>query len=332
MSFKLREAKKILIIRLSSLGDILLTTPLIRALKNKNPEIQIDFTLREEFEELLLHNPLIRKIYKYTNHKFEKHILFNSILDEEYDLVIDLQNNLRSKEIVRILKCPSVKYKKNNFEKFLLVQFKINRLKDTMPVPLRYAKAAGIDELDNDGPDFFTTKLPDPQLSGDKNYIGLCAGAKHFTKRWPKEYYIQLAEKLIGAGYRVVLFGGTEEAKICFEIEDKLKNVLNLCNTSLLQAGVDMKMCKAVYTNDSGLMHLASAVKVPVIAFFGSTVKEFGFFPYNSKSLVLENKNLSCRPCTHIGRKTCPKKHFDCMLKITPDEAFSTLSKLITVP
>ncbi len=332
MNFNISEIRKILIIRLSSLGDIILTTPLIRSIKRKNPSCKIDFILREEFDELLSENPHINKIYKYTNHKFEKHILFNSLLDEEYDFVFDLQNNLHSREIVRILKRPYVKFKKNNFRKFLLVKFKINMLKDCLPVPVRYAETAGIFEPDNEGPEFYTSRIPDSRLKGNKNNIGICAGAKHFTKRWPKDYFIRLAEKLIISGYNVALFGGPEEAQICFDIEERLKTVLNLCNTSLQQAGADMMMCKAIYTNDSGLMHLASAVKTPVIAFFGSTVKEFGFYPYNSKSIVLENGNLSCRPCTHIGRKSCPQKHFNCMLKITPDEAFNSISKLITMP
>ncbi len=92
-----------------------------------------------------------------------------------------------------------------------------------------------------------------------------------------------------------------------------------------------MKMCKAIYTNDSGAMHLAAAVKVPVIAFFGSTVSEFGFFPYKAKSIQLENKNLSCRPCTHIGRKSCPKIHFKCMKELKPELAFKSLHNLLAL-
>ena len=117
MKINLNSVNKILVIRLSSLGDILLTTPLNRALKNMNPKLQLDFVLREEYEELLKNNPLINRIYKYTNHKFEKQIVFNSILDEEYDLTIDLHNNIRSKELVRMLKYYVVKFKKNNFNK-----------------------------------------------------------------------------------------------------------------------------------------------------------------------------------------------------------------------
>lgn len=329
MVFNLTESDKILIIRLSSIGDILLTTPLIRTIKKKYHPLRIDFIVKEEFAELLQHNPNINEIYKYTDHKFVKQNLLNTLISTEHSLIIDLQNNFRSREITRPLHCKIIRFRKNNLKKFLLVHFKINLLKNEPQIPLRYADAIGDFELDDEGLDFITHNSPDERFDSSKTYIGLCPGAKHFTKRWPKEYYIELGKKLESAGYNIVLFGGLEEVRICNEIADNLNNVLNLCSTSILQVGADMKMCKAVYTNDSGLMHLASAVGVPVIAFFGSTVKEFGFIPYKVKNIVLENKNLKCRPCTHIGRKSCPKIHFECMRKIEPEFAFRSLNKLL---
>jgi heptosyltransferase-2 len=330
MVINFSKLKKILIIRLSSIGDILLSTSLIRSIKKINPEIQIDFVLKEEFFELMQNNPNLTNIHRYTKHSFEKQILVNALIANKYELVIDLQNNLRSREIARPLHCKILRFKKNNFKKFLLVHFKINKLKDAPQIPVRYAKTVSV-ELDIEGLDCFTENLPDPRLDKNEKYIGLCPGAKHFTKRWPKEYFIELGNSLESAGYKVVLFGGLEEVELCFEIENQIKNAVNLCNTSILQVGSDMKMCKAIYTNDSGLMHLASAIKVPVIAFFGSTVREFGFYPYKAKSIELENKNLSCRPCTHIGRKSCPKIHFKCMKEIKPELAFNSLNNLLMV-
>lgn len=319
--------KKILIIRLGSFGDILLTTPLIRSIKRLNPYIQIDFVVKEEFFELLQKNPYLNNIYKYPRVKSQKQILINALTGYNYELVIDLQNNLRSREIVRQLHCRILRFKKNNFKKFLLVHFKINMLKDAPQIPLRYAETAGI-KLDSEGLDFYTDKLPDSKLIPDEKYIGLCPGAKHFTKRWPKEYYTQLGKKLESGGYKVVLFGGLDESAIIENIGKNLGNAVILCCESFLQTGANMKMCKAIYTNDSGTMHLASALKIPMIAFFGSTVREFGFFPYKAKSIQLENNNLSCRPCTHIGRKSCPKLHFKCMKEIKPDIAFNSLKNL----
>ena len=323
------KLEKILIIRLSSLGDVLLTTPLIRSIKKKKPSIQIDFVVRKEFIEAVQNNPNLSKIYSYTNSKSEKQNLFNSLSEKKYDLAIDLQNNLRSKEILKPIRCEILRFKKKNFKKFLLVQFKINKLKDVPQIPLRYAEAAGINELDDEGLDFFTENLPDKRLNKKENYIGICPGAKHFTKQWPMEYFIELAKKLELAGYKIVLFGGRDEVSICYEIEKELDNALNLCDTSLSQVSADMTMCKVIYANDSGLMHIASAAKVPLIVFFGCTVKEFGFYPYKTKSIELENKNLYCRPCTHIGRDTCPKIHFKCMKELKPELAFSALNQLV---
>jgi ADP-heptose:LPS heptosyltransferase len=145
------------------------------------------------------------------------------LISNSYELVIDLQNNLRSREIIRSLHCQILRFKKNNFKKFLLVHFKINKLKDAPQIPVRYAEAAGV-ELDSEGLDFFTTNEPDPKLKAGEKYIGLCPGAKHFTKRWPKEYFIELGTRLESAGYKIVLFGGLEEVELCFEIEKQIKN------------------------------------------------------------------------------------------------------------
>jgi len=326
----LEKVKKILIIRLSSLGDILLTTPLLRSLKEMYPNISIDIILRERSEVLLINNQNVDKIFKYAYSKLEKQILFNSIIAQNYELVIDLQNNFRTRELTRILKCPVFKLKKRHIDKFLFVYFKINRLKDAPPIPVRYANAFDMFELDSYGLDFKTDNQPNEQLQTGEKFVGLCPGARHYTKRWPKGYYAELGKLLESNKYKVVLLGGKDDQDLCNEIANELSNPVNLCKkNSIMQTAADMMMCKVVYCNDSGLMHLATAVNVPVIAFFGSTVKEFGFFPYKSKSLVLERDRLQCRPCTHIGKKRCPQKHFSCMLEITPEDAYKSLNLVL---
>jgi len=328
MVLDISELKKILIIRLSSMGDILLTTPLIRSIKKQNPAIQIDFVLKEEFIELVKDNPNLTNIHTYSKQSFEKQILINTLISNNYEIVIDLQNNIRSKELTKPLHCQTFRFKKNDVKKFLLVNFKINRLKYSPQIPVRYAEAAVIN-LDDEGLELFTYDVADKRLDLNEKYIGLCPGAKHFTKRWPKEYFIELGKQLETAGYKVVLFGGLNEEELIGEIANQLSSPVDLCGDGILQAAANMKMCKVIYTNDSGAMHLACAAKVPVIAFFGSTVKEFGFYPYKSKSIELENKYLSCRPCTHIGRKSCPLIHFKCMKEINPELAFNSLHNLL---
>jgi heptosyltransferase-2 len=321
--------KKILIVRLSSLGDILLTTPLIRSLKKENPQTEIHYLLREEYRDVLVNNPHISKLLTL---KREYPILKTKAMISEnaYDLVIDLQNNFRSENLTTGLSCPKVQFKKLSWQKFLLVKFKINKLKDAGTIPERYAATIEGLKLDNEGLDLFTDKKPSERLIGLTNLIGFCPGSRHFTKMWPKEYYIDLGNKLIDNNFNIILFGGRDDKIICDEVSSSLSKCINLCNDNdILQTAADMKMCRAIVCNDSGLMHAACAVKVPVLAIFGSTVKEFGFVPYLSKNLILENKSLTCRPCSHIGRSSCPKHHFKCMKEITPQLVYNSLLNFI---
>lgn len=324
--------QKILVVRLSSLGDILLTTPLIRSLKKINPKLEIHFVLREEYKDVLLHNPFISKLItlkREDSNSTKKEILSKN----NYDFVIDLQNNLRSRYLTNSLVCPKVRFRKLSWQKFLLVKFKINKLSDALPIPERYASVIDDLNLDREGLDLFANKKSSESLNGLTNLIGFCPGSRHYTKMWPKEYYIELGKKSIGNGFNIVLFGGNDDKEICTEISSSLSKCVNLCNDNdILQTAADMKMCKTIVCNDSGLMHTACAVKVPIIAIFGSTVKEFGFTPYRSINLILENKSLTCRPCSHIGRSNCPKKHFKCMKEITPEMVNNSLIQLLNKP
>jgi len=326
---QLEKVNKLLIVRLSSLGDILLSTPLIRSIKIGCPRIEIDFVVREEYKDLLLLNPHLRNIIIYNNDEDKLKLLKNKICENNYDLIIDLQNNLRSWLLLKCYGSSVVGFKKNNINKFLFVHFNINNLKNAKQIPVRYASTLENFHLDDQGLELFTDKIQNPVLNGIENLVGICPGSKHFTKMWPEEYFIKLGNLLNENGFKIVLFGGNDDIKVCKRISSKL-SAINLCNdNNILQTAADMKCCKLIYCNDSGLMHTATAVNIPVIAFFGSTVKEFGFTPYNSKNLILENNSLSCRPCTHIGRDNCPKKHFECMKEITPQSAFEKLSLLL---
>jgi heptosyltransferase-2 len=321
--------QKILIVRLSSLGDILLTTPLIRSLKKVNPKLEIHFLLREEYQDVLINNPHLSKLITIKREEAVQKTK-NILSQNKYDFVIDLQNNLRSRSLTSGLNCPKVRFKKLSLQKILLVKFKINKLSNAPPIPERYASVINDLKLDDEGHDLFTNNRPSNSLVELTNLIGFCPGSRHYTKMWPKEYYIELGKRLTQSGFNVVLFGGKDDQKTCEEISSNISECVNLCNDNdILQTAADMKMCRAIVCNDSGLMHTACAVKVPVIAIFGSTVKEFGFFPYRSKNLILENKSLSCRPCSHIGRSSCPKHHFKCMKEITPQLVYNSLLNFI---
>ena len=328
---EISKLKKIIIIRLSSLGDILLSTPFIRSIKNQLPEIKIDYIVREEYSDVLKLNPYLNKVLTFSRIENDNDKILEEVKNSKYDFVIDLQNNLRSKKIVSKINSQLVRFSKNSWNKFLLVNFKINKLNDASQIPIRYAQALPGFQLDGKGLDLFTDKSPSPELRQKEDLIGFCPGARHFTKRWPKEYFIGLGKELNQSGYTIVLFGGRTDKELCADINKEITNSIDLCSdNNILQTAADMKLCKAVICNDSGLMHTASSVGTKVIAIFGSTVKEFGFAPYKCPNLILENNSLTCRPCSHIGKDHCPKKHFNCMQLIKPDFVFNKVISFIS--
>jgi heptosyltransferase-2 len=311
------------------LGDILLTTPMIRSLKKQNPAMQIDFLVRSEYVDLLKFNPHISSLFLFSRNDQENKNLKIKMMEMKYDCAIDLQNNLRSKLFLTSLSAESFSFNKKRFEKVLLVHMKINLLKNAQPIPIRYAETIPSFQLDNEGLELF---LPEStaRIAGGQNIIGLCPGARHFTKRWPEERFVQLGKLLIEKGFAVALLGGKSDKEVCMEISKEISGSLDLStDDDILQLAKDMQQCKAIVCNDSGLMHAACAVKTPVIAIYGSTVKEFGFTPFGCENIILENNSLTCRPCSHIGRKKCPQKHFRCMLELTPQQAFESIIKVL---
>ena len=312
------------------MGDILLTTPFIRTLKENYPQIQIDFLIKDRYKDVLIQNPYLNNLFIYSSEKHEITELAHELKSQSYELIIDLQNNLRSKKIFSHSKIQKLRFNKRDLDKLLLVHLKINKLKNSPAIPIRYASVLEKFQLDDKGLDLFTNKTAANSFKEDKKYIGFCPGSRHFTKMWPKENYINLGNLLIKENFSIVLLGGSEDKAVCEEISAQIPGAINLSNNDdILQTAADMKRCAAIVCNDSGLMHAACAEKVPVLVFFGSTVKEFGFIPYKNKNTILENNSLSCRPCTHIGKSYCPKGHFKCMLDIDSQTAFNKLNMLV---
>ena len=327
----LSRVNNLLVIRLSSLGDILLTTPLVRSIKKQYPQISISFMLKEQYKNLLKYNPNLSEVYLYKKEfNTQKNIQLNGLKSKKFDLIIDLQNNFRSNALSLKLGAPVKRFKKKNFYKLLLVYLKINRLRNEPPIPERYSRVLKNFELDEEGLDLFMPDAISSKLSDDKKYVGFAPGSRHFTKMWPKKYFTDLGNFLGKSGITVVLFGGKDDMETCRVISDEISGSINLCNNDdIFETAVNMKKCSALLCNDSGMMHVSCALKIPVIAIFGSTVEEFGFAPYKNKNIILENGNLSCRPCSHIGKEACPKKHFKCMTEITPLIAFNKLKLLL---
>ena len=324
----------ILIIRFSSIGDIILTTAFIRQVRHTYPDARIDFIIKESFAELIRYNPHLDNIYAYnsTSKLVGLRKLRSTLKNIGYQFIFDLQNNFRSNYLLKAFpKAQKGQIDKLKVKRALLVFLKINLYNKSLPVPKRYlktGKSAGIKD-DNLGLELFLgNDITIPSLTG--NFITLAPGAAHFTKRWPLDKFKKLINKIIQQfNTQIVLLGGKEdtEAFTSLEINNKVINLTG--KLSILESSAMIKESLLLISNDSSLMHIATAVNTPVLALFGSTSEELGFFPYRGKSRVIQNEGLWCRPCTHIGRTRCPLGHFKCMKEIHVDDVFNGISQLV---
>lgn len=328
-----KKYKKILIIRFSSLGDIILTTPLLKTLKENFPDSQIDYCTREEYREVLSLNPNINKIIAVgEDFDFKRlKLLKDTLKQHKYDLVIDAHNNLRTFYLRQFLRFGSkvLKFKKYSFRKFMLVKFKIDLMKDLPPISERYINI--VSRIINNRP---TKHLPEiytdqnakqkidnllKELGISNKIIAIAPASKHFTKTYPAGLYSELINNL-GKDYSIILVGkGNDIMAVQRIMENAGSNVFNLCSKlSVTELAELFKRCVLFISGDTGPMHIAEVANIPIIMLAGSSVKEFGFYPQSEKAMVLENNNLNCRPCSHIGRSSCPKKHFKCMVDLKP--------------
>lgn len=312
--------KKILLIRFSSIGDIVLTSPVIRSLKQQLG-CELHVLTKQKFSAITENNPFVEKVHKFQNKTSE---VIPALKAEKFDFVVDLQKNARSVKLRRLLGLPSSSFPKLNIEKWMLVNLNINRLPNIHIVD-RYFEAVKQLGVKNDGKglDFFIPKLDEilpaeihPDL--ENGYIGFVIGGMHNTKMFPPEKVCRVIAKF---DLPVVLLGGKEDEENGRFIAEKSpgKTVVNTCGAySLNQSASIVRQAGLILTNDTGLMHIASAFKKPIISIWGNTIPDFGMYPYlpgnGNRSVFAEVKNLGCRPCSKIGYKKCPKKHFKCML------------------
>lgn len=323
--YKISEVKKILIIRFSSIGDIVLTTPVIRCIKQQVPDAKIHYLTKAKFRSVLEHNPYISKLITIDKDVDE---VIGQLKRENYYFIVDLHNNLRSWRTKFSLSSPSKAFDKINLRKWLRVNMGLNFL-PSLHIVDRYMAAAKSLGIQNDGAglDFFLDpiksdtmfSLPEVFRNG---YVAIVIGGQHKTKIYPPE---QIAEFCKIYDCPVVLLGGPEDAVAGDQIVSLTgRNVYNACGKySLMESAWLLKSSLLVITNDTGLMHIAAALDKDIISIWGNTIPEFGMTPYlpsasRSNHQILEVKGLRCRPCSKIGFKECPKGHFKCMKGISP--------------
>lgn len=317
---------KFLIIRFSSIGDIVLTTPVIRCLKQQVPDAEVHFLTKSAFLPVVEHNPYIDKIH-FLAHSWE--LMIEELKLENYDYIIDLHHNTKTLRVKSALKKKSYSFYKLNIEKYLYTAFKINFLPKVHIVD-RYLKTAESFGVKNDGAglDYFISKADeirreDIPASHSVGYVACVIGAALGTKKWPIDRWKEFCTKI---KFPVILLGGPEDAEAGKEIAavDDIK-VYNACGKFKLNESADLvRKARLVITNDTGLMHIAAAYKKPIISLWGNTVPSFGMTPYygdaQAADVIMQVNKLWCRPCSKIGYKKCPLGHFKCMEKIEPDE------------
>ncbi len=330
----MNESKvKFLIIRFSSIGDIVLTSPVARCLKQQVENCEVHYLTKQEYAPILNANPYIDKIH--TLKSFGETV--DELYDERFDYIIDLHKNLRSYRFKNKLKVMDFSFPKLNFEKWLYVNLGINRLPDIHIVD-RYFKTVNIFDVKNDnrGLDYYISdeeRINTAELDQSLNskYIVYGIGGQHNTKKMPAE---MIREVCNGIDFPIVLAGGKEDYEVGEFIKSGESNVINLCGSISINGTASIiEQSSLVISHDTAVMHIAAAYKKDVLSVWGNTVPEFGMYPYlpGENSVVFERNGLKCRPCSKIGFKKCPKKHFKCMKGIKTAEISETANNILSL-
>lgn len=324
--------EKVLIIRFSSLGDVVLVYPVVSKLYNAGFEVHI--LTQREYVSLFTSNPFVNKIISFDKNNDSLWKIIKVIREEKYVKIIDLQKNLRTFFIRIWYKGKTIVYKKYKFKRWLLVHFKINLLKNNSVIKnyLRTLKKLDIRVTSKDyNYEIFTSekakKMAKSLLRSRKKIVSIAPMSKWQTKIWWN--YPELI-KILSKKFFVVILGTKDESSKINLLVKSSKNVLNLAGRLGLQEIVEViRRSIVLITNDSGIMHLGAGTDTSVIAIFGSTVKEFGFMPLKRNVYIIEDKSVRCRPCDYHGKERCPKSHFKCMKNISVETVLKKAEEIL---
>lgn len=312
---------KILVVRFSSIGDIVLTFPVLAAIKREYPQAEIHYATKKSFEELLRASTHIDRVHLLSDS-------FSAFKDElksvSFDVVLDLHNNLRSKRLTIGLSGKKVRFSKLNFKKWLFTTFKWNTLPQVHIVDryLATLKVLNMDAPIKENkcfviPEESQVDLAESYPNLGKSFVAIAIGAQFKTKQVPPEKWVEILQKIHSP---IVILGGKMDREMASWIIEKLpeKQIENACGKwSILASSSIVAQAKSLLTNDTGMMHIAACFDVQIISIWGNTVPAFGMYPFRpngaSDDHQFEVKGLTCRPCSKIGFESCPKKHFACM-------------------
>jgi lipopolysaccharide heptosyltransferase II len=334
-------APNVLAVRFSSIGDVLLTTPLFRAIRHRHPAARITVLTKQAYVPLLSHNPHIDRVIGAAPGRS-----LNSLAAElratQFTHRLDLHDSVRSRLLRALVPGRWHTYPKHRLSRALLIYAKRNRYRDRRPVAERYFSAARQLDVVPDGapPEFVLAPEADREagnwlaeagLGQGRPVIAIAPGAAHPTKRWPMEHWRRLIRRLIGEGFDALIVGGPDDRSLAAELLNQGEGrVINAAGVFGLQGtGGLLRRSAALVSGDTGVMHMATAVGTPVVALFGPTVEAFGFFPYTSRASVLELA-LSCRPCSSKGGPRCPLGHHRCLVDIDSDSVYGRVRGFVT--
>lgn len=330
---------RILIIHTAFIGDIVLSTPLIKKIKDTYPDSDITYVTTPSGEAILKNNPHLNNIIVYDKRGEHKGIsgvwqLGKRLRYENFNMVITPHRYLRSSILSWLSRSPIRKGYDIASGSFLFTEkIKYDRTKHEVEKLLSFVapenkKRYEIELYPGEKEKMKGDNLWKENLLEDKKVVVLAPGSKWFTKQWPVEYFNKLAESLKKlSNVRLIVVGGKDEINLPIEKE----NIIDMRGkTSLLELADILSRADVVVTNDSSPIHIASAFKKPkIFALFGPTIEKFGFFPWSLNSKVFQVDGLKCRPCGIHGGKSCPEKHFKCMRDILPEEVFNEIKEYL---
>lgn len=343
----MRKIENILVVQTAFIGDVILTLPLVQVLKEYFAFSNIDVVVVPRAAELLANHPAIGETIVYDKRgadagwKGFKRLL-QVIRSKKYDLALLPHRSLRSGLLAFLAGIPlRIGFSKSVARPFYSKSVKLEKGLHEIERNLSLLGGIGIEHHQKVLPDLYPSEqakkkvdrlLADFGLSDAHNLIGIAPGTVWNTKRWLEEGFAVLIKQLSENGWKSVLLGGKGDEALCSEIlalsGDTHAHSL-AGKLSLLESAELLRRCRSLVSNDSAPMHLAVAMRTPVVAIFGATVPAFGFAPYGEHDVVVETRGLSCRPCSNHGGEKCPIKTFECMKQITPEKVFMRLTYVL---
>ena len=329
---------------MSSIGDVLLASHVLRLLKIRYPGADIDFLVKDRYADLIKTNPYISRVLEFHSDGGSAGLrrIIRIIRDSRYDGIIDLHSNIRSRLITALSGTHAIqRYRNRRWARFMLVLFRRDVYPDALPVPMRYLEALeawGVMDdgrglelvLPSESHNSVNVILEEAGCRTDDRIMVLSPGASRATKRWFPERFAEVGDYFASFGYRIVLTGGRDDVATNHEVAQRMdKSAVDLTGrTTLIETAALIGRARLLITHDTGVMHIGVAVGTPLVALFGPTTYHLGFFPFRASSVVVE-KEIPCRPCSYHGTARCPKGHFHCMKDIGVEDVIQAADSLL---